>query len=181
MGAGIHPDAAFGDVVHVPGERYAVIAEAMRGLMRRTPTCALHVHVGMPDPETAIRTYNGLRTCLPLVQALAANSAFWHGVDSGFMTARAQLFRSLPSAVIPPRVRGLGGVRRLPGGVGGAGLHAPVVGRAAASAPRHGGGPRHGRAVADRVGGAASPRSCTGWRSPSRPTPPRRRRRPARR
>ena len=65
----------------------------MRGLMRRTPTCALHVHVGMPDPETAIRTFNGLRTYLPLLQALAAHSPFWHGVDSGFQTARAQLFR----------------------------------------------------------------------------------------
>ena len=55
----------------------------MRGLIRRTPECALHVHVGMPDPEAAIRAFNGLRAYLPLVQGLSANSPWWFGVDSG--------------------------------------------------------------------------------------------------
>ena len=55
IGCGIHPDAPFGDAPHVPGERYEAIAASMRGFMHRTPTCALHVHVGMPDPESAIR------------------------------------------------------------------------------------------------------------------------------
>jgi glutamate---cysteine ligase / carboxylate-amine ligase len=106
IGAGLHPAAAFGDVEHVPGERYEAIAADMRGLMRRTPTCALHVHVGMPDPETAIRACNGLRAFLPLLQGLAAQSPFWHGLDSGFASARAQMFRALPSAVIPPDFAG---------------------------------------------------------------------------
>ena len=102
IGCGIHPDAPFGDAPHVPGERYAAIAASMRGFMRRTPTCALHVHVGMPDPESAIRVFTGLRSYLPVLQALAAHSPYWHGADSGFATARAQLFRGLPRAVIPP-------------------------------------------------------------------------------
>jgi carboxylate-amine ligase len=87
--------------VHAPGERYAKIAAQLRGLLRRTPTCALHVHVSMPDAETAIRTCNGLREHLPLLQALAANSPFWHGRDSGLATARAQLFRGYPRSEIP--------------------------------------------------------------------------------
>lgn len=102
IGAGIHPDGAFGDVVHVDEPRYDEIHAQLRGLLRRTPTCALHVHVGMPDPETAIHVYNGLREWLPLLQALAANSPFWHGVDSGLATARAQLFRGYPRSDIPP-------------------------------------------------------------------------------
>jgi carboxylate-amine ligase len=102
IGAGIHPDGAFGDVVHVDEPRYDVIHGQLRGLLRRTPTCALHVHVGMPDAETAIRVYNGLREHLPLLQALAANSPFWHGSDSGLATARAQLFRGYPRGDIPP-------------------------------------------------------------------------------
>jgi len=73
----------------------------MRGLVERTPTCALHVHVGMPDAETAIAVCNRLRTYLPLLQALAAHSPFWFGRDSGFATARAQLFRGFPRALIP--------------------------------------------------------------------------------
>jgi carboxylate-amine ligase len=102
IGCGIHPDAPFGDAPHVPGERYEAIAAAMRGFMRRTPTCALHVHVGMPDPESAIRVTAGLRSYLPVLQGLAAHSPYWHGRDSGFASARAQLFRGFPRAVIPP-------------------------------------------------------------------------------
>jgi carboxylate-amine ligase len=102
IGAGLHPDGAFGDVVHYPSQRYRLIAEQMRGLMSRTPTAALHVHVGMPDAEAAIRACNALRTHLPLFQALAANSPFWHGRDSGMASARAHFFRALPSSEIPP-------------------------------------------------------------------------------
>jgi hypothetical protein len=101
LGAGIHPAGAFGDVVHVPQERYLEIARQLRGLLRRTPTCALHVHVGMPDAASAVRALNGLREHLPLLQALAAASPFWHGTDSGLASARAQLFRGYPRADIP--------------------------------------------------------------------------------
>jgi carboxylate-amine ligase len=101
LGAGLHPAAEFGDVVHVPRPRYRAIADAMRGLLARTPTAAIHVHVGMPDPETAIAACNRLRTFLPLLQGLAAHSPYWHGRDSGFASARAQLFRGYPGAVIP--------------------------------------------------------------------------------
>ena len=101
IGSGLHPDGAFGDVVHYPSERYELIGTEMRGLMTRTPTAALHVHVGMPDSEAAIRAYNGLRAHLPLLQALAANSPFWHGRDSGLASARAQVFRALPRSEIP--------------------------------------------------------------------------------
>jgi carboxylate-amine ligase len=101
IGAGLHPDGAFGDVIHYPSERYRLIGDEMRGLMMRTPTAALHVHIGMPDADVAIRAYNGLRAQLPLLQALAANSPFWHGLDSGLATARAQVFRGLPRSEIP--------------------------------------------------------------------------------
>jgi carboxylate-amine ligase len=100
-GAGIHPAAEFGDAPHVVNERYREIGSQMRGLLRRTPTCALHVHVGMPDPDTAIRAFNGMRRHLPALQALAAHSPYWHGIDSGFQTARAQMFRGYPRADIP--------------------------------------------------------------------------------
>lgn len=105
VGAGIHPDGAFGDAAHVLTERYRAIDRQLRGLAQRTPTCALHVHVGMPDAETAIRVYNALRECLPVLQALAANSPFWHGRDSGLASARAQMYRAYPRADIPDAFR----------------------------------------------------------------------------
>jgi carboxylate-amine ligase len=100
-GGGLHPEAEFGEAVHVPHPRYDEIHASMRGLLERTPTAALHVHVGMPDAETAIAVCNRLRAHLPLLQALAAHSPYWHGRDAGFATARAQVFRGFPRAVIP--------------------------------------------------------------------------------
>ena len=78
----------------------------MRGLVDRTPTAALHVHVGMPDPETAISVCNRLRAYLPLLQALAAHSPYWHGADSGFASARSVVFRAFPRSTIPPAFAG---------------------------------------------------------------------------
>jgi carboxylate-amine ligase len=106
IGAGLHPTAEFGDVVHVPTARYRAIQHSMRGLVERTPTAALHVHVGMPDPETAIAVCNRLRAHLPLLQALAAHSPYWHGRDSGFASARSMVFRAFPRSTIPPTFAG---------------------------------------------------------------------------
>jgi glutamate---cysteine ligase / carboxylate-amine ligase len=78
-----------------------VLAEQLRGLLRRTPTAAVHVHVAMPDAETAIRACNGLRDHLPALGALAANSPFWFGTDSGMASARAPLFRGYRGAEVP--------------------------------------------------------------------------------
>jgi carboxylate-amine ligase len=102
IGAGIHPAGPFGEAPHVPEDRYREVGAQLRGLARRTPTCALHVHVGMPDRDASLRAYNGLREHLPLLQALAANSPFWHGQDSLMASARAQMFRAYPRADIPP-------------------------------------------------------------------------------
>jgi len=102
IGAGVHPAAPFGEAPHVPEERYREVGAQLRGLARRTPTCALHVHVGMPDREATINAYNAMREHLPLLQALAANSPFWHGQDSLMASARAQMFRAYPRADIPP-------------------------------------------------------------------------------
>jgi glutamate---cysteine ligase / carboxylate-amine ligase len=96
MGAGIHPAASFGDVSVVRQPRYTNQEDYLGGVVDRTPDCALHVHVGMPDPDTAVRACNGLREHLPLLHALAANSPFWHGVDARLASARFVLRRGFP-------------------------------------------------------------------------------------
>jgi carboxylate-amine ligase len=108
LSSGVHPAARFGDVTLVAEERYRRIGETMRGLFARTPECALHVHVGMPDADTAIRVCNGLRTHLPLLEGLAANSPYWFGVDSGMASARASLVRAYPGRGIPRVLRDYG-------------------------------------------------------------------------
>jgi carboxylate-amine ligase len=101
LGVGVHPAAAFGDAVLVEEERYRRVDDEVRGIIRRTPECALHVHVGMPDEETAVAVYNRLRSHLPLLQALAANSPWWFGIDSGLASSRGALVSAYPGRGIP--------------------------------------------------------------------------------
>jgi carboxylate-amine ligase len=102
MAAGVHPDADYGDVELVRSERYERVEDQMRGLIRRTPEAALHVHVGVPDPETAVAVLMGLREALPLLHGLSASSPFWFGIDSGLASARAAVIRAYPGRGVPP-------------------------------------------------------------------------------
>jgi glutamate---cysteine ligase / carboxylate-amine ligase len=111
IGAGLHPNGQFGDVVIVEQERYLREASKLRGIVRRTPDCALHVHVGVPSRDAAIRVCNGLRDRLPVLEGLAANSPYWHGVDSGLASARRVLRRGYPRVDPPPAFESFGHYR----------------------------------------------------------------------
>lgn len=102
VAAGLHPDATLFDVELVQSDRYKRVEGQMRGLIKRTPECALHVHVGVPDPEAAVAAMNGLREVLPLLHGLGANSPYWFGSDSGMASSRAAVIRAYPGRGIPP-------------------------------------------------------------------------------
>jgi len=100
LGAGIHPDDHAQEAALVDKPRYEVVQKDFAGLLV-TPPCGLHVHVGMPDPETAIEVGNSLRYHLPLLQALTANSPFRRGEDSGLASSRAVVVSSYPRFEMP--------------------------------------------------------------------------------
>jgi len=99
--AGTHPFAVWSDTVVSGGERYQFLYGSLRELARREPTHALHVHVGVPDPEDAMRAANRLRAHLPLLLALSGSSPFWQGRDTGLASARTPLFQAFPRVGIP--------------------------------------------------------------------------------
>ncbi len=99
--AGTHPFAVWSETLVSSGERYQLVYESMRELARREPTFALHVHIGVADPEDAIVLHNRLRAHLPLLLALSANSPFWQGRDTGLASARTPLFQAFPRVGIP--------------------------------------------------------------------------------
>ncbi len=68
IASGTHPTAREGDSEITEKPRYERIRDWL-GDAGATPVCALHIHVGMPDPQTAIRVFNGLRLHLPLLEA----------------------------------------------------------------------------------------------------------------
>lgn len=103
LGSGLHPDDD-GEAELIEKPRYDVVAEDLAGLLS-TPPSGLHVHVGMPDPETAIQVANALRHHLPLLQALTANSPFREGADSGLASARAAVVAAYPRFEMPRAFR----------------------------------------------------------------------------
>lgn len=99
--AGTHPLAVWTESQVSEGARYRIIHETMRALARREPTFALHVHVGIGDPEQAVILQNRLRARLPLLLALSANSPFWQGRDTGLASARTAIFQAFPRVGVP--------------------------------------------------------------------------------
>jgi carboxylate-amine ligase len=112
MGVGVHPNAASWEAAVAPSARYALIAHSLQGVLR-TPICGLHVHVGMPDIGSAVRAYNGIRTHVPLLNALASNSPYWFGEDSGLASSRTAIFRSYPRAAMAPEASDFEDYRRI--------------------------------------------------------------------
>ncbi|MCF6379920.1 glutamate-cysteine ligase family protein [Nocardioides KLBMP 9356] len=101
MSSGVHPTAALGAAVTSPSSRYDRIVGEFAGLLR-TPTAAFQVHVGLPDEQSLMLAYRGLRRRLPLLRAIAAATPYWHGVDSGLASARSAVIRSYPRHSVPP-------------------------------------------------------------------------------
>lgn len=99
--AGTHPFAVWQEMVVTDRARHQLVFGSMRELARREPTFALHVHVGIQDPDRAVRAFNNMRAHLPVLLALSANSPFWQGRDTGLASARTPLFQAFPRVGIP--------------------------------------------------------------------------------
>lgn len=103
VAAGTHPFSRWADQQVTDDERYHRLMDRMQWPARRLLIFGLHVHVGVPDGETAIQVINHLERWLPHLLALSASSPFWNGSDSGLASARTKVFESLPTAGLPYR------------------------------------------------------------------------------
>jgi carboxylate-amine ligase len=101
--AGMHPGPMAEDPRVSPALRYQLAHRTMRGIARREPTFALHVHIGVADAESAIRLLNRLRAHLPLLLALSASSPLWRGQATGLASNRTILFQAFPRTGLPRR------------------------------------------------------------------------------
>lgn len=101
MAVGTHPTGT-APVVVTTRERYRRIVGECAWAVRRGQPSGLHVHVGVSDADDALAVYNAARSYLPELAALAANSPFFEGGDSGLASARLKLTEDLPRSGIPP-------------------------------------------------------------------------------
>ncbi|WP_219468922.1 carboxylate-amine ligase [Nonomuraea rhizosphaerae] len=94
-----------GDIVPPPltdDVRYEQGRVLYRALQDEISICALHVHVDVPDEEHAVYVGNHLRPWLPTLIALAANSPFFVGRDTGYASWRVISWGRWPVSGAPP-------------------------------------------------------------------------------
>ncbi len=103
--AGTHP---FSDPTGQPlneSERHLRVEEEMGWVARTQAIYGLHVHVAVPDEETAIRALGRLSRHVPLLIALSGNSPFWRGEDTRLASTRIKIFEIFPRSGLPPVFR----------------------------------------------------------------------------
>ena len=100
--AGTHPFALWEEQRVVAQARYRELVSELRFVARQEIIFGLHVHVGLDDAEQAIHVANGMRTQVPLLLALSANSPYWRGQETGLASARMPIFRGFPRVGVPP-------------------------------------------------------------------------------
>ncbi|MEV5712386.1 glutamate--cysteine ligase [Amycolatopsis mediterranei] len=92
--------------------RYAEIDAAYGAVVADYEACGCHVHVGVPDPDTAVAVVNHLGRWLPTLLALSGNSPFDHGRDTGYDSWRMVLQSRFPGSGVAPHLRGHAEYRR---------------------------------------------------------------------
>ena len=101
--AGTHPSSVWSDQeVNRTHERYARMEDRFQIVARQQVICGCHVHIGFDDPELGVATMNRARSWLPVLLALSANSPFWSGRDTGFMSYRTEVWQRWPTAGFGP-------------------------------------------------------------------------------
>ena len=101
--AGTHPFSLFELQSITRTDRYRVLIDELQYAGRRELIYGLHVHVGVDDPDRAIRIVNGLRAHLCELVALSANSPFWRGDPTGFASCRHLMSSASPRSGPPPQ------------------------------------------------------------------------------
>ncbi len=80
-----------------PQPRYEMILDRFSITTREQLTCGCHVHVSVDSDEEGVAVLDRIRTWLPVLTALTANSPFWNGTDTGYASFRSQAWGRIPT------------------------------------------------------------------------------------
>jgi len=101
-GAGTHPFCRRLALI-TPLPRYQRMERVEGYMAHHQITFSTHVHVGMSSGDEAIRAMSQLTSALPAFVALAGNSPFWRGHDTGHAAYRQRILAASGSYGVPPR------------------------------------------------------------------------------
>jgi carboxylate-amine ligase len=99
--AGTHPFSRYEFQKVTDAERYQDIISRLKWVAQRELIFGLHVHVGMDSPEKCMHVFNEIRSYLPELLALSANSPYWQGRHTGLASSRSKVFDSFPRSGLP--------------------------------------------------------------------------------
>ncbi len=100
--AGTHPLALWSEQSLTQHDRYLLLMDEYQDVMRSILIFGLHIHIGLEDRALAVPLMNQLRTWLPHLLALSANSPFWQGRNSGLKSYRSIVWKRFPRSGVPP-------------------------------------------------------------------------------
>jgi len=99
---GTHPFSSWKDQRIIDTPHYRRVEDALKYVAWRNNTWSAHLHVGIRGTERAVVICDALRSYLPHLLALSANSPFVEDVVTGLHSARVQTFvRMFPRCGIP--------------------------------------------------------------------------------
>ena len=99
---GTHPFSGWKDQQIIDTPHYRLVEDRLKYVAWRNNTWAAHVHVGVRGCDKAVAVCDALRTYLPHLLALSANSPFIEDVWTQLHSARTQTFvRMFPRCGIP--------------------------------------------------------------------------------
>ncbi len=99
---GTHPVDQSSDQPITNCKRYRQIAKSLPA-SREMLVCGLHVHVCIPDADTAVRVQQALSILAPDLIALAANSPYRDGRDTQMSSSRAHALLAMPRTGSSPQ------------------------------------------------------------------------------
>jgi carboxylate-amine ligase len=101
--SGTHPFSDWRASDLTPKESYLRLGRDYGQIAREQLVCGCHVHVGMPGADETIEVLNRVKPWLSPIRALAVNSPFWAGSDTGYASYRSAVWLRWPMAGTPDK------------------------------------------------------------------------------
>jgi carboxylate-amine ligase len=104
--SGVHPFSPWQEQRIIDTPHYRRVEEELGYIAWTNNTWSLHLHVGVRGADRAVAVSTAMRSVLPELLALSANSAVYLGRDTRLHSARVQVFtKSFPRCGIPDAYR----------------------------------------------------------------------------
>lgn len=96
LASSTHPFDSWQQQDITPAPRYEAMVDRWAGLALQQDICGCHVHVGVPDLDTAVAVMDRARPYLPVLLAMTGSSPFHDGVDTGHHSYRTMWWSRWP-------------------------------------------------------------------------------------